>query len=217
MSVDYVKAATKALETILKNNVSTAPVSVSAILDQMAPAVLVTTFSDLAIRCGRERNDILKDFNCSSDAFTSAKYVNGRMCYTVTYNRDVHISMLRISLARELGHIVLEHDGSRPEPVRMEQARCFARHLLCPRPLLVAAKEAGIQLTTSAICDMIGCSERFIGELKKTPPIHVPANLNREAKAQFATYVQTLVDRIPQADADASPADLGAYLDEYED
>jgi Zn-dependent peptidase ImmA (M78 family) len=38
--------------------------------------------------------------------------------------------IVRKALARELGHIVLGHDGTRPEDVRNQEAECFAKVLL---------------------------------------------------------------------------------------
>ena len=46
------------------------------------------------------------------------------------YNSSLPDFLLRRTLARELGHVVLEHDGTGPEDVWMEEARCFAYHLL---------------------------------------------------------------------------------------
>lgn len=50
--------------------------------------------------------------------------------YLVIYNQEMPCKSIRYAVARELGHIVMEHDGSRPEDVRMEEANCFARKFL---------------------------------------------------------------------------------------
>ena len=46
------------------------------------------------------------------------------------YNQELPCRMIRHAVARELGHIVMEHDGSRPEDVRMEEANYFAEQFL---------------------------------------------------------------------------------------
>ena len=50
--------------------------------------------------------------------------------YIVMYNGALPDHLLRRTLARELGHVVLSHDGTGPEDVWMEEANCFAYHLL---------------------------------------------------------------------------------------
>ena len=54
--------------------------------------------------------------------------------YIVIYNSGLSPVRLRSALARELGHVILQHDGTGPEDIWMEEATCFAYHFLCPPP-----------------------------------------------------------------------------------
>ena len=64
------------------------------------------------------------------DAVTLVDRVGGRLRYIVLYNADLTPYRLRFALARELGHVLLKHDGTSPETVWMEEANCFAYHLI---------------------------------------------------------------------------------------
>lgn len=64
------------------------------------------------------------------DAFTC---VDGNK-FIVFYNGSLSPVRLRAALARELGHVVLQHDGKDPEEIWDEEATCFAYHFLCPPP-----------------------------------------------------------------------------------
>ena len=70
------------------------------------------------------------DMPVDQDAFTCLE--NGK--YIVIYNASLSPVYLRSALARELGHVILQHDGNDPEEIWMEEATCFAYHFLCPPP-----------------------------------------------------------------------------------
>ena len=88
--------------------------------------VLVCPFAEVAQRTGETRDAIIAAFNEPCDAMSL--YSNGR--YFVVYNQRMPFDIVRHGLARELGHIVLGHDGTRPETVRNEEADAFASELL---------------------------------------------------------------------------------------
>ena len=127
--------------------------------------------------------------------------------------------MVQRSLARELGHIILGHDGSRPEEVRRAEALCFANHLICPRPLLKAVQEAGVKLTAEVLGNMTGCYERCLLIMRNTPGAHVPMELNREVKAQFADYLSNYMSfqKILSMEDQSPLADFGTFMDNYEE
>lgn len=54
--------------------------------------------------------------------------------FIVIYNQSLSPVLQRSAMARELGHVILQHDGNGPEEVWLEEASCFAYHLLCPPP-----------------------------------------------------------------------------------
>jgi hypothetical protein len=70
------------------------------------------------------------DMPMEQDAFTCVDQNK----YIVFYNQSLPSVQLRSALARELGHVILQHDGKDPEEIWTEEATCFAYHLLCPPP-----------------------------------------------------------------------------------
>lgn len=220
MTPDFEKAAIKATETLIKFGVSTAPVEPMPIFKRI-PGVLVLSFSEISNMVDIDRKRIKKLFGLENqDAVTSIKVDDGKLQYLVAYNQLLPFAMIQRSLARELGHIILEHDGSLPEDVRVMEAKAFSKHLLCPRALIHAIEESGTKLTVEALGCITGCYGRcqeFIRE--HLPETHVPAELNRQVKAQFADYIQNFVDyQSILVKKDKSPlADLGAYMEGYEE
>ena len=143
----------------------------------------------------------------------------GRLVYIVAYNQRLPFYMLQRGLARELGHIVLHHDGSRPEDVRAEEALVFARHLICPRPLVKALQENLSPLTMETFGNVTGCYERCLLGIKKTPGAHVPAELNRIVRDQFAEYISNFLNChaiLTNGDI-TGEADFGTFMDNYEE
>ena len=64
------------------------------------------------------------------ESSTFVREKNGALQYIIMYNNLLPAVLLRRTLARELGHVVLAHDGAAPEDIWMEEATCFAYHLL---------------------------------------------------------------------------------------
>ena len=131
MTPDYETAALRAAETLVTYGITSAPVSPLPILKKL-PGVLVVTFQTISDDVALSRNCVMEKFGeHSQDAFTSVNMIGGKRCYIVAYNQMLPTFLVHRALARELGHIVLGHDGSRPEEVRMAEAYCFAHHFLC--------------------------------------------------------------------------------------
>ena len=219
MTPNYDRAATAAAETLIKHNITAAPIMPLPILKSI-PGVLVVSFAEIASRMGVDRANVLDTFNAENrDVITSVRNINGRLCYVVAYNQRLPIYMLQRSIARELGHIVLGHDGSRPEDVREAEALCFARHLLCPRPLIKSLQAAGVVITIETLGNITGCYERCLIGLRKTPGAHVPAEVNMQVKWLFMDYVENYVNFKPAMidEEDVSPVDFGTFMDNYEE
>lgn len=219
MTPDVVNAAIKATETLIKYNVSFAPVMPLPILKSI-PGVLVVPFAEMAEKIGIDREGVISAFGAwNQDAITHILDNGNRVRYLVTYNQRLPFYMQQRALARELGHIVLGHDGSRPESVRMDEAIMFARHFLCPRPLIHTLQETGVPLTVETVGNITGCYERCLAGIKKTPGVHVPAEINRAVKEQFADYIKNFLDcRVLLAEYDESQtADFGTFMDGYEE
>lgn len=219
MTPNYDRAATAAAETLIKHNITAAPIMPLPILKSI-PGVLVVSFAEIASRMGVDRANVLDTFNAENrDVITSVRNINGRLCYVVAYNQRLPFYMLQRSIARELGHIVLGHDGSRPEDVREAEALCFARHLICPRPLIKSLQAAGVIITIETLGNITGCYERCLIGLRKTPGAHVPAEVNMQVKWLFMDYVENYVNFKPAMidEEDTSPVDFGTFMDNYEE
>lgn len=218
MQPDFETAALRAVETLIANNVHTSPIAPLPFLKR-TPGVLVNSFTETAHEVGMDRSDLLSLLATDHfDAVTSAMPAEDGLHYFVAYNQQLPFYLLQRAVARELGHILLRHDGSRPEDVRMAEAHFFACHLLCPRPLFSAVQETGIVLSADLICNMTGCDRFGLSVLKSFPGAHVPAELNRKLKDQFFDYAASIHDYyIRKTPADSAPADLGTYMDHYEE
>lgn len=126
MKPDCERAKSKA-DQIIKQYGAICPLTIL----KRTPGVLVSSYSDTSEETGIDRQTLLKMFgDHDQDAFTTAHVESGKTKYLVIYNQQLTCQQTRFALARELGHIVLGHDGTRPEDVRNEEAVCFAKHLI---------------------------------------------------------------------------------------
>ena len=218
MPIDFDTAAIKASETLIKHRITSAPVIPMPII-KSTPGVLVLSFADLANRIGTDRENVISTFQDNQDAVTTVLPDDRKLRYIVAYNQKLPFYLLQRALARELGHIVLRHDGTRPEEVRTEEALIFARHLLCHRAVLKAIEAEGIPLTVDLIGSISGCYKKCIEGMQRTPGASVPPELNRLIKEQFADYVHNFCNyaRTVMKDDHSGLADFGSYFDNYEE
>jgi len=219
MTPDYERAAIKATETLIKHNIGTAPIDPLPIMKK-TPDVLVFTFQEMSDRTNVNRKDILNLLGCKNqDAVTTVFLAGDKQKYIVTYNQLLSTGIINRALARELGHIILGHDGSRPEEARNEEAKCFAHHLLCPRPLIHSIKASGIRLTTEIIANVTGFYDHCLSCIRKQPGVSVPAELNRKIRDQFMPYVLNLFEyqRYASLRDGSALADLGNYMEGYKE
>ena len=217
MSPDFDRAAVKAMETLIGNNITTAPVIPLPILKNI-PGVLVLSFAEMSNMTDIDRSSIISMFGPNQDAAT-IHMDNKKIDYIVAYNQRLPFFMIQRALARELGHIVLGHVGTRPEEVRTAEAYCFAHHLLCPRPLVHAIRQSGIPLTIEVLGSVTGCYERCLAGIRREPGVHVPAEMNRTVRDQFSEYLKNYLDfqRYLSVDDRSSLADFGQYMENYEE
>ena len=219
MTPDYQKAAIKATETLILHGVSSAPVDPLPILKK-TPGVLVLTFQEVSDLTNIDRRDILNMYGCrNQDAVTTVFVDDDDLHYIVSYNKMLPSRILDRALARELGHIVLGHDGTRPEEVRDEEAKCFAHHLLCPRALIYALQATGFRLTEEILGNLTGCYHHCLFCMRHLPGVHVPADLNRAVRDQFKDYFLNffIYQRSVMHSDGSAVADLGSYMDYYEE
>lgn len=219
MTPNYDAAATKAAEVLIKHHITSTPVAPLPILKSI-PGVLVLSFAEVASSIGMDRKHVISAFATDNrDVVTTVIKKDSKLLYLVAYNQRLPFYMLQRALARELGHIMLGHDGSRPEDVRNEEALVFARHLLCPRPLVKMLQDNIQPLTIETVGNITGCYERCLLGIRNTPGTHVPAELNRIVKDQFADYISNFLDcqQILTNNDITGEANFGTYMDNYEE
>lgn len=219
MNPDFDRAATAAAEILIKYGISTAPVDPIPIFKK-ADGFNVVTFTEMSHMVGVDRQDLISSFDASNhDAVSSVYLKNGKKHYLVAYNMRLPQYLVQRALAREMGHIVLGHDGTLPQDVRNAEALCFAHHLICPRALIHAIQESGAKITTEVLGNTTGCYERCLIGMRREPATHVPAELNRKIREQFADYLADFLDFqtfLSQED-DSMIANFGTFMDGYED
>jgi hypothetical protein len=166
-----------------------------------------------------DRKEILDTLGCKNQDAVTTVFLDDDLKYVVTYNRMLSSGIICRALARELGHILLGHDGSRPEKVRNEEAKCFAHHLLCPRPMIHLIQATGIRLTVEMLGNVTCFYDHCVSCIRKQPAVKVPAELNKQVAEQFMPYVMNLFDyqRYASLKDGSALADLGAYMDYYEE
>ena len=150
MQPDFDRAATKAIEVLIANQISETPVDSLSILLKY-PGVRVMSFKNFATQAGMHRHDLIPLFGENQDAATFNLDMDiNDVQYVVVYNMRLPYEIIWRGIARELGHIVLGHNGvTRPPEVRLAEAVCFdpAWHGSEPRrsdPERKLVQEAGI-------------------------------------------------------------------------
>lgn len=219
MKPDFQKAATKAYETILNYGIKAVPVDPLAIIRNL-PNVFTVSFTEMSYGIGIKRETLLSTIgDPCQDAVTSVRRKGDKLFYIVAYNQRLPYYMLQRALARELGHIILEHDGSRPEDVRTEEAVCFSQHLLCPRPLVKGIQDAGIPLTVEMLGTLTGCYGRCLSAMRKSQGVRISPEVNRAVRERFADYIKQLAEyrSVVTYDDESPIANFGPFMDGYEE
>lgn len=219
MIPNYDRAAICATQTLIDYHIAHAPIDPLPILKKH-PNVGVIPFAEAACNVGMERETLLDLFGDESRAAaTTVQQIDGETKYLVVYNQRMPFVLLQRALARELGHIVLGHDGTRPVETRMAEAYCFALHLLCPRALIKSLMESPFPVTVETLGNVTGCFGGCLAKMNKLPGAHVPADLNRKIKEQFADYVHEFVryQHILSKEDNSQIADFGTYMDNYQE
>lgn len=218
MKADFDRAATLAMEMIIENEITETPIDSLSLLLKY-PGVRVMSFTRFATQAGVDRHDLVPLFGRNQDAATFNLDMIEGVKYVVVYNMRLPYEIIHRAVARELGHIVLGHDGkTRPTEVRMQEAKCFAHHLISPRPVIHMLQES-VPLTMNVLTATTGCSDECVDELQTIPGAHVPAELNRKVKAMFERGVNEYIRFYRAAEKeDHTPLiDFGSYMDNYEE
>ena len=218
MKPDLETAAIKALETIIENKINTTPIIPLPVFKRMK-GIGVMSFTEMSHMSNMDRSVFVSMLGENTDAIT-LHLDHEKIKYCIGYNQRLPFYMLQRGLARELGHIILGHDGKKlPEDVRMAEAYCFAHHFLSPRPLIHAVQESGIPFTIEVLGNMTGCFEDCLSRMKTIPGVHVPAELNRKVKEQFSDCLTDFIElqRVLSRKKGYALADFGTYMDGYEE
>ena len=220
MIPDYDRAAAAAMEMLVENRITETPIAPLPFLLRR-PGVRVISFAKMANEIGLERDELIPLFVANQDAATFRLNTQiGDVEYVVVYNMRLPYEIICRGLARELGHIVLGHDGvTRPYEIRRAESMCFAHHLLSPRPIISLLRASGLQITMNVLSDTTGCIDECVDDMRQIPGVHVPASLNRQVRDLFASGISEYA-RFHQAShkPDNSPlVDLGTFMDNYEE
>lgn len=219
MTPDYDRAATAAAEILIKYGIRSAPVDPLRIIKE-ADGFNAVTFTEWSNCIGKNRDNLLHTFAPSNlDAVSGVFMKNGKPYHLIAYNMLLPQHIVSRGLAREIGHFVLKHDGSKPEEIRNAEALCFANHLLCPRPLIHALQQAGVQITVEVLGNTTGCNELCLMRMRKLPAVHVPPELNRKIREQFSKYISEFIDFQPflAQEDDSMIANFGTFMEGYEE
>lgn len=219
MTPDFDRAAIAAMELLRNKKIIETPI-LSLPLLKNYPNVRIMSFSNMAYNSEIDRADLVPLFGSNQDAVTFRMSGMDGIDYITVYNMQLTHESIRRAIARELGHIVLGHDGeTRPTEVRQAEALCFAHHLLTPRPIVNMIIQSNVPFTINVLVHTTGCSEDCIEEIKNIPGTHVPPELNRAVKDQFAPHILEYLrfhKSAPKKDTSAV-IDFGTYMEGYEE
>lgn len=216
MTYDLNRAATAATESLIKYSVQTTPVSPLRILEQM-DNVIVTSFSEVSDTSGIRRSDLLRMLGKNRDAITSVHTENGKNVYVIAYNRMLPFSIVQRALAREMAHIILNHEDISEE--NEKEAECFSIHLLCPRPLIHSIQATGMKLTVDMLSNLTGVFDQFALCMRHLPGTSVASALNRFVRGQFMPFFTNFFEyyQYMKPKDGSELVDFGTYMDGYEE
>ena len=217
---DYETAAVKALEVLIDRKIKDTPVFALPILKNY-PGVRIMSFAEIASMEQIDRNDLISMFGRNQDVATfHLKEQIDDVKYVVIYNMQMTYETVRRAAARELGHIVLCHNGQeRTADVRIAEAMAFCFHLICPRPVIHMLQESGIELNMDVLKETIGCAEECVEGMRVIPGVRTPPELNAKVRDLFAPHIQEYIrfyTEFPKKSV-SKIVDLGTFMDGYEE
>lgn len=214
---DFDRAATAAMRLLADQKITETPIdSLSLLVDY--PHVRIMSFASMADNSEIDREDLVPQFGINQDAVTFKLFGMSEIDYVLVYNMKLPFEDIRRAIARELGHIVLGHDGqTRPTEVRKAEALCFAHHLLTPRPIIRMIQQSGLPFSINVLTHTTGCSEDCVEEIREIPGTNVPAALNQQVRDLFAPHILEYIRfHKDSPKPDKSPIiDFGTYMEGY--
>lgn len=209
---DYLKAATKASEILIRHNVRKSPVLPLPILKQM-DNVQIVTFGELHDVSSVDVRKI-----CGGkfrDACLMILSENGKKKYMIAYNDLLPDLVLQKALAVELGHVVLSHTERSAE--NEDEANFFALHLLCPRPLVHLMQAISMRITEDLLANLTGILQQTLIAMRRAPGVAVSAHTNRFIGNQFLPFLLNYFEyyRDVKPPDGSALVDFGTFMDNY--
>jgi len=217
MTPDFNRAATAAMRLLVDQKITETPIDSFSLLVN-CPHIRLMSFAGLADNAEVDRDDLVPLFGMNQDAVTFRMFGMKDIEYIVIYNMKLPYEDIRRAIARELGHIVLGHDGqTRSTEVRKAEALCFAHHLLTPRPIIRMIQQSGLPFSINVLTHTTGCSEDCVEEIREIPGTNVSAELNRQVRDLFAPHILEYIRfHKDSPKPDNSPIiDFGTYMESY--
>ena len=113
MTPDLQTAAIKATETLIRHQVTTAPVDPLRILKEL-PGVLVMSFESVSKEINQDRKCVLSMLGeKNQDAVTIVNLVDGKKQYLVTYNKMLSVNIFQRALAISITMPIISSPNSR--------------------------------------------------------------------------------------------------------
>ena len=220
MTPDFQRAAELAAKTLIESDVIKTPISPFHILKSLKNVQLIP-FAEIAYTVNMDREQLIDTFGSESRAaVTSMTEENGKKYYLVAYSQYMPTVLVQRALARELGHIVLGHDGSRPVDVRMAETYCFAHHLITPRAIIKMLQESQYPFTINTLGNVTGCNKECVERMRLLPGVDVPAELNRAIRGRFSISLKDFFSRyqdIIKMPDTSELVDIGTFMDGYKE
>ena len=148
MTPNYNTAKAKAIETILKYNLDPAKADPLQVLSQLPNVLLMPFDTDFVYIDPSFENT----FTTEQDSLTMVNKNGDNLQYIVIYNKALPPYRLRLALAQELGHVILNHDGKTSEEIWSEESLAFALHFMFPVKLLTQTGEQKKTIYYRPVC-----------------------------------------------------------------
>lgn len=197
---DWRRVERMAWRVLLARKITTLPVEPLSIL-KACRDTRVMTAREAAEELGLPQEQLERLLD-GADALTMRRQHQGRPHYVVIYRNDGHPARLRFTLAHELGHRLLGHNGG--DAAEEREADHFASHLLCPEPVVAHLRAccASLPLQSLAVGCYVSAScaktvSRRPAAVEDSPLYHaVDAQLRQAAEAICAAAQQECPKRV---------------------
>lgn len=186
-SDELCRAAARAYQVLVNQQITALPVDPLALLRRCRDTVAMT-YTEAAETLGIPPEDFERQFG-HTDAFTLRRDTPAGRQYMVMYRADGNPARLRFTLAHELGHRLLNHEGVDPREERA--ADCFASHLLCPRPVIerLAARFQPLYAEqVAAVCYVSLSCARMLGT---SPQMYIEETLRQRVAEQLGPFADS--------------------------